>query len=122
VNTILSIIFLLVALGLLWRPLVSGAAERLLAMPSWRPFVWLNLAVGISLILWSISVLDWFQQVEWVVLFVLGALGSLKGLSLWIFPDWSRSLAVKFIDNYWRFALPLSMLYLALALLLIRFG
>jgi hypothetical protein len=56
------------------------------------------------------------------VLFVLGALGSLKGLSLWIFPDWSRSLAVKFIDNYWRFALPLSMLYLALALLLIRFG
>lgn len=91
-------------------------------MPSWRPFVWLNLAIGISLILWSISVPDWFQQVEWVVLFILGALGSLKGLSLWIFPDWSRSLAVKFIDNYWRFALPLSMLYLALALLIIRFG
>ena len=120
-NTVLSVIFLLVALGLLCRPQVSRFAQRLLSMPSWRPFVWLNLAIGISLILWSISVSGWSQQVEWIVLFIIGAIGVLKGLSLWAVPDWSRSLAEKFLANYWRFALPLSLFYLLLSLVIFCF-
>ncbi len=117
-NTVLSVVFLLVALGMLCRPLVSSFAQRLLSMPSWRPFVWTNLAIGISLILWSISVPDWSQQIEWVVLFIIGAMGVLKGLSLWAVPDWSRSLAEKFLANYWRFALPLSLFYFLLSLVI----
>ena len=84
---VLSVVFLLVALGLLCRPLVSGFSRRLLSMPSWRPFVWLNLAIGISLILWSTSVLDWSQQLEWFILFIIGASAVLKGLTLWVFPE-----------------------------------
>jgi hypothetical protein len=121
VNTFLSIVFLLVALGLLCRPLVNRFAQRLLSMPSWRPFVWLNLAIGISLMLWSISVSDWSQQVEWVVLFIVGAIGLLKGLSLWAVPDWSRALTEKFLANYWCFALPLSLFYFLLSLVIFGF-
>ena len=115
---VLSVVFFLVALGLLCRPLVSGFSRRLLSMPSWRPFVWLNLAIGISLILWSTSVLDWSQQHEWLILFIIGASAVLKGLTLWVFPERARSLTEKFIANYWLFALPLSLLYFALALFL----
>ena len=117
-NIVLSIVFLLVALGLLCRPQVNRFAQRLLSMPSWRPFVWLNLAIGISLMLWSISVPDWSQQVEWVVLFFVGAIGVLKGLSLWAVPDWSRSLTENFLANYWRCALPLSLFYFLLSLVI----
>ena len=113
---VLSVVFLMVALGLLCRPLVNRFAQRLLSMPSWRPFVWLNLAIGISLMLWSISVPYWLQQIEWVVLFIVGAIGLLKGLSLWTVPDWSRSLTASFLANYWRCALPLSLIYLLLSL------
>ena len=120
-NIVLSIVFLLVALGLLCRPQVNRFAQRLLSMPSWRPFVWLNLAIGISLILWSISVSGWSQQVEWIVLFIIGAIGVLKGLSLWAFPDWSRGVAEKFIANYWRFALPLSLFHFLLSLVIFCF-
>jgi|TARA_B110000908_G_scaffold98281_1_gene116045 hypothetical protein len=116
VNIVLSIVFLLVALGLLCRPQVNRFAQRLLSMPSWRPFVWLNLAIGISLILWSISVSGWSQRIEWVVLFIIGAIGVLKGLSLWAVPDWSRSLMEKVLANYWCFALPLSLFYFLLSL------
>lgn len=121
-SSFLSIVFLLVAGALLCRKLVVDFAQRLLAMPSWRPFVWTNLAIGIVLILWSISVPDWSQHVEWIVLFVIGILGALKGLSLWAFPEWSRSLAERFIANYWCFALPLSLFYVALALLVYCFS
>tara|TARA_B110000090_G_scaffold193905_1_gene228558 strand:+ start:465 stop:686 length:222 start_codon:yes stop_codon:yes gene_type:complete len=68
--------------------------------------------------LWSISVPDWSQQVEWVVLFFVGAIGVLKGLSLWAVPDWSRSLTEKFLANYWRCALPLSLFYFLLSLVI----
>ena len=50
-SSFLSIVFLLVASALLYRKLVVDFAQRLLAMPSWRPFVWTNLAIGIVLIL-----------------------------------------------------------------------
>ena len=120
-NSFLSVVLLLVALGLLCRPLVNRFAQRLLSMPSWRPFVWLNLAIGISLMLWSISVPDWSQQVEWVVLFIVGAIGLLKGLSLWAVPDWSRSLTERFVASYWRFALPLSLFYFLLSLVIFCF-
>ncbi len=120
-NTFLSVIFLLVALGLLCRPQVNRFAQRLLSMPSWCPFVWLNLAIGISLMLWSISVPDWSRLVEWVVLFIIGASALLKGFSLWAFPDWSRSFAEKFLANYWRFALPLSLFYFLLSLVIFCF-
>ena len=118
VNTVLSIVFLLVAMALLCRPLVNRFAQRLLSMPSWRPFVWLNLAIGISLILWTISVPDWSQQIEWIVLFIIGASALLKGLSLWTFPEWSRSFTEKFLARYWLFALPLSLFYFALSVFL----
>jgi len=122
VNIVLSVVFLLVALALLCRPLVNRFAQRLLSMPSWRPFVWLNLAIGISLILWAGSVPGWEQQVEWIVLFIIGVSSLLKGLGLWVFPEWSRSLMENFLARYWLFVLPLSLLYFALAALLFCLG
>jgi len=122
VNIVLSVVFLLVALALLCRPLVNRFAQRLLSMPSWRPFVWLNLAIGISLILWAGSVPGWEQQVEWIVLFIIGVSAFLKGLGLWVFPEWSRSLMENFLARYWLFVLPLSLLYFALAALLFCLG
>ena len=121
-NTVLSIIFLLVALGLLCQPLVNRFARRVLSMPSWRPFVWLNLAIGIGLVIWTISVPGWGQKIEWIVVFIIGASAIIKGLGLWVFPEWSRSLMENFLARYWLFVLPLSLLYFALAALLFCLG
>ncbi|UVW34417.1 hypothetical protein NYF23_10380 [SAR92 clade bacterium H455] len=121
-NTVLSIIFLLVSLGLLCQPLVNRFARRVLSMPSWRPFVWLNLAIGIGLVIWTISVPGWGQKIEWIVVFIIGASAIIKGLGLWVFPEWSRSLMENFLARYWLFVLPLSLFYFALAVFLFCLG
>ena len=118
-NTILAVVCVVIALGLLCRPLVQSFSKWLLSRPSWRPFAWINFAVAAAFILWSTAAPDWSTRVWRLTIFVVGVSALVKGFSLWVFPNWSKSLTEKVMARYWLFALPTSLAYLALSLLML---
>ncbi|HIK80887.1 MAG TPA: hypothetical protein EYF94_08125 [Porticoccaceae bacterium] len=119
-NIILSVIFSLLAILLLFKKVVVVVTNGLLNMKSWTPYVVINVFFAALIMAYSASATEWYYYTGRLILFVLGLLALGAALNI------MRGGLARYIEiirlclrHYWLVAVPSIALLIGLSLFLL---
>lgn len=110
-NLFIAVIFLLVALLLLFKVLFSRLANWLLSLQDWHALAILDIMIAVPLIIWSFSTSNWYYYTTWIAIFSFGLLAMCVGVYLLLTDSAIYKGYLQFVmKHYYRIALPMALL------------
>ena len=115
-NLIISAIFLFLALILLARPLVVFLMTWVVDRPSLKKQVVALFIFGTGIMVYAISVSQWFYYTGALALFIVGLLAVAEGLAIVLCGENKYRIFVRYcVDRYWIISAPSIVLLVFLA-------
>ena len=116
-NEILAIIFLCFGLLILFRKIMLSIMQPILDSSNLRALGFIAIIIGL-LFLYIVD-FSWSDRLWKNTLFVLGIASILRGFIVIFFENIVYKFADIFFNNYYKFSIPLSLLFFSLALLMV---
>ena len=116
-NELLAIIFLCFSIIILFKKIVLSAMRPLYESSNLRLLGFL--AIGIGLLLLYVVDFSWSDRVWKNTIFIFGISSILRGFIAIFFENIVHKFVAVFFKNYYKFSIPLSLVFLSLALLMV---